>query len=377
MSDLSPAPVPAPKAAPSPAMSHALDLENICKTYGSSVAVDDVSLRIARGSFLTLLGPSGSGKTTLLMMIAGFVAPSSGQIRLDGAPIAHLPPEKRNFGMVFQGYALFPHLTVAENVAFPLKVRRRPKPEIATLVRQALDSVQLSAFADRLPRQLSGGQQQRAALARALVFQPHLLLLDEPLSALDKNLRADLQVELKHLHERIGLTFIYVTHDQQEALSMSDEIAILRGGRLVQQAAPQALYERPASRFVAGFLGLSNFLEGTVTTADATGFAYRCGAAALHQSGLSASATVGQKVLITIRPEKIRVLATGEPAANRLAGQVIRWTYLGGAYQFAIDAPDAGIITVSTPTWRTAAPVIGQTIEIGWDSDASVPVAED
>ncbi|HWK46888.1 MAG TPA: ABC transporter ATP-binding protein [Stellaceae bacterium] len=354
-------------------LSHALTLDRVSKRYGGSIAVDDVSLRIARGSFLTLLGPSGSGKTTLLMMIAGFVAPSGGEIRLDDTPIGHLPPERRNFGMVFQGYALFPHLTVAENVAFPLKVRRRPKAEIAVSVRQALDSVQLSTLADRMPRQLSGGQQQRAALARALVFKPHLLLLDEPLSALDKNLRADLQIELKSLHERLGLTFIYVTHDQQEALSMSDEIAILRDGRLVQQDAPQALYERPATRFVAGFLGRSNFLSGTVEAADASGFAYRCGGQALRHSG--DTAPDGAAVLMTLRPEKIRILDAGEPAANRLAGRVASWTYLGGDYQLVVDVDGIGPVTVSTPTWRRSTPVTGAAIDIGWDGDAAVPVA--
>jgi putative spermidine/putrescine transport system ATP-binding protein len=239
-----------------------LHLDQVSKRYGDSLAVDDVSLRVAPGTFLTLLGPSGSGKTTLLMMIAGFVAPSSGSLSMDATPIGHLPPERRQFGMVFQGYALFPHLSVAENVAFPLKVRRWSRAEIRQRVSEALESVQLSAMADRMPRQLSGGQRDPLLLARALVFHPHLLLLDEPLSALDKNLRTDMQSELSRLHRRIGLTFIYVTHDQQEALSMSDEIAILRDGRLVQHGTPQALYERPDSKFVAGFLGRSNFIEG-------------------------------------------------------------------------------------------------------------------
>ncbi len=352
-----------------------LSLAGVSKQYGPSLAVSDVSLVVEPGRFLTLLGPSGSGKTTLLMMIAGFVAPSQGEIRLGAMPIGHLPPERRNFGMVFQGYALFPHMTVAENVAFPLKVRRRPKAEMAASVRQALDSVQLSALAGRMPRQLSGGQQQRAALARALVFKPHLLLLDEPLSALDKNLRADMQAELKHLHERIGLTFIYVTHDQQEALSMSDEIAILRDGRLVQQAAPQALYERPATRFVAGFLGRSNFLQGVVVSAGPDGFAYRCGDHGLRHDGDAAAS--GAAVLMTLRPEKIRVLGADESAINRLDGVIAGWTYLGDAYQFTVDVAGIGPLTVSTPTWRRATPETGSPIAIGWDGDAAVPVLPD
>jgi putative spermidine/putrescine transport system ATP-binding protein len=339
------------------------------------MAVDNVSLRIEQGRFLTMLGPSGSGKTTLLMMIAGFVEPNGGEISLGAIPIGHLPPERRNFGMVFQGYALFPHLTVAENVAFPLKVRRRPKAEIQAAVRQALDSVQLDGFADRMPRQLSGGQQQRAALARALVFKPHLLLLDEPLSALDKNLRGDMQAELKHLHERIGLTFIYVTHDQQEALSMSDEIAILRNGRLVQQDAPKALYERPATRFVAGFLGRSNFLEGTITASGQDGFTYHCSGHTLQHSGDAAA--ISKPVLMTLRPEKIRVLGPGQAADNRVSGRITDWAYLGGEYQLTVDIAGIGGVTVSTPTWRTTTPETGRVIDIGWDSDAAVPVLAD
>src|SRR5882757_10190181 len=246
-----------------------LSLDRVSKHYGTVAALNDVSLSVARGEFLTLLGPSGSGKTTMLMAIAGFVAPTSGRILLNGQPIQHLPPDKRNFGMVFQGYALFPHLTVARNIAFPLEVRGTPKSEIDRKVGDALGLVQLGALADRLPRQLSGGQQQRVALARALVFAPHLLLLDEPLSALDRKLRADMQIELKAFHRKVGLTFIYVTHDQEEALSMSDRVAILRDGKLLQLGAPNELYERPATRFVAEFLGRSNFLAGKVEQTSA------------------------------------------------------------------------------------------------------------
>ncbi|MBV8650548.1 MAG: ABC transporter ATP-binding protein, partial [Alphaproteobacteria bacterium] len=246
------------------ANSRGLSVEHLTKRYGAIVAVDDVSLEVERGTFLTLLGPSGSGKTTILMAIAGFVEPTSGEIRSGERIITHLPPEKRNFGMVFQGYALFPHMSVGENVAFPLKVRGRPRAETNAMVKSALDLVQLGHLKDRLPGQLSGGQQQRVALARALVFDPDILLLDEPLSALDKKLRADLQIELKALHQRVGKTFIYVTHDQDEALSMSDEIVILRHGRIVQQGSPNALYEAPRTHFVADFLGKSNFLAGRV-----------------------------------------------------------------------------------------------------------------
>jgi putative spermidine/putrescine transport system ATP-binding protein len=357
-------------------MAHALDLDRISKRYGGVVALDGVSLRVGRGEFLTLLGPSGCGKTTLLMTIAGFTTPDAGSVRLDGAPIDQLPPERRNFGMVFQGYALFPHLTVAENVAFPLRVRHTARAEIAARVRQALDSVQLAGLADRMPRQLSGGQQQRAALARALVFDPSLVLLDEPLSALDKNLRADLQIELKDLHQRVGLTFIYVTHDQQEALSMSDRIAILRDGRLVQAGAPAELYERPATRFAAGFLGRSNFLAGIAEDVAADGFAYRCGGVRLLQAAGNHRPRPGEKVLIALRPEKIRVLPDAA-TANRLTGRIAAWSYHGDAYQLLVDVEAVGRLAVTGPTWRTATPSTGAPISLGWDHDAAIAVDED
>jgi putative spermidine/putrescine transport system ATP-binding protein len=237
--------------------------------------------------------------------------------------------------------------------------------------------VQLTGLAERMPRQLSGGQQQRAALARALVFRPELVLLDEPLSALDKNLRADLQVELKDLHKRVGLTFIYVTHDQQEALSMSDEIAILHNGRLVQKGTPASLYERPASRFVAGFLGRSNFLLGRVEALQPDGFTYRSASFSLRQCGSSATVSPSDSILITIRPEKIRILAGGETAANRLTGRVGSFSYLGDEYHILVDVEGAGRIAVTTPTWRREPPAPGQEIALGWDADASMPVSED
>ena len=254
------------------AAAHSLTLRGISKHYVAVRAVDDVDLVVPRGEFLTLLGPSGSGKTTILMMIAGFVHPTSGDILLDDREITHLPPEKRNFGMVFQGYALFPHMTVEQNVGFPLKVRRMGRAEAEPLISDVLDLVQLAHLRDRLPRQLSGGQQQRVALARALVFSPDILLLDEPLGALDKKLRTEVQIELKDLHRRVGTTFLYVTHDQEEALSMSDRIAIVRDGKFVQMGRPDELYERPASRFVADFLGKSNFFTGRRGAAIDGGF---------------------------------------------------------------------------------------------------------
>ena len=360
------------------ALLQALTLGRVSKTYGATKALDEVSLTIGRGEFLTLLGPSGSGKTTMLMSIAGFVAPSSGEIRLDGAPIQHLPPERRNFGMVFQGYALFPHLTVARNIAFPLEVRGLPREEIARKVREAVELVQLDGLVERLPRQLSGGQQQRVALARALVFAPHLLLLDEPLSALDRKLRADMQVELKEFHRRVGLTFIYVTHDQEEALSMSDRVAILNHGRLLQLGPPAELYERPATRFVAEFLGKSNFLRGHVEQSSAGGFALRSGGALFQQSGQGPAPRVGEKLLLALRPERIAIVGEGPPPANVIDGTIASWSYLGTAFHLLVDTRDAGRFAVTVPTWRHGTPpAVGTAIRLGWDPDASIQVEDD
>jgi putative spermidine/putrescine transport system ATP-binding protein len=341
--------------------------------------VDDVSFTVRRGDFLTLLGPSGSGKTTILMAIAGFVEPTAGDILVDDRVITALPPERRNFGMVFQGYALFPHLTVADNVGFPLQVRRTPRAQIAARVRQALDLVHLSALGDRYPRQLSGGQQQRVALARALVFQPDLLLLDEPLSALDKKLRAELQWELKSLHQRVGMTFIYVTHDQEEALSMSDEVAILRDGRLVQSGPPGALYDRPRTRFVADFLGKSNFLEGVIEGAAPGGFAYRGGSHRFVQAAPAGTWPPGQRVLLSLRPEKIGLTAD-EPkdAANALPAEIVSWSYFGTGVHFLVSAPGVGQLTVTRLSWRLDVPLVaGGRVWLAWDPDAATPVSDD
>jgi len=353
-----------------------LSVRNLSKHYGATRAVDDVSLDIPRGKFVTLLGPSGSGKTTILMAIAGFVQPTAGDILVDQAPITPLPPEKRNFGMVFQGYALFPHMSVAENVAFPLRVRKLGRAEIETRVKDALALVQLGQLADRKPQQLSGGQQQRVALARALVFQPALLLLDEPLSALDKKLRAELQVELKDLHRRVGLTFIYVTHDQEEALSMSDSIAILRDGRLVQEGSPDALYERPATRFVADFLGKSNFLAGRVTGVHGDGFAYESDGTRFVQKGDSPGP--GASALVALRPEKIDVLAGRQDADNVVEGTIAAWSYFGAAYSLLVDTAALGRLQVMVPAWRCPVePAEGRPVRLGWSADASVPVRDD
>ena len=305
-------------------VAHNLALRDVSKHYGSVAAVDRVSLDVPRGQFLTLLGPSGSGKTTLLMIIAGFVEPTAGDVLVDDARITHLPPEKRNFGMVFQGYALFPHLTVFDNVAFPLKVRGVPRPRRRGADPRRARPRAARPLADRYPRQLSGGQQQRVALARALVFTPDILLLDEPLSALDKKLRAELQWELKQIHQRVGTTFIYVTHDQEEALSMSDQIAIIRDGRIVQSGPPRLLYERPTTRFVADFLGKSNFIGGRVVALDGDRLVYEVAGCRYVQASAGAPRQVGDEIVVALRPEKVeirkargpRTAGTGLPARS-------------------------------------------------------------
>lgn len=361
---------------------HSLEIDAISKRYGAVDAVRDVSLRVERGSFLTLLGPSGSGKTTLLMMIAGFTRPTSGRLRLDGRDITDQPPERRNFGMVFQGYALFPHLTVRQNVEFPLRLRRIPSAERSAQARRALEMVQLETLGDRLPRQLSGGQQQRVALARALVFGPDLLLLDEPLSALDKKLRADLQGELRQLHQRLGTTFIYVTHDQEEALSMSDEIVIFNRGSIVQRGGPRALYDAPASHFVAGFLGRTNFITGAPDRIEGDCLHYRVGNLGLRQA-LTGHALAGQKadlaagkVLIGLRPEKIRL--AGEPPTkdNALPATVTGTTYFGADQHVQLES-SAGPMTVRVPGWPATAPVAGDKVWICWTADASTLLIDD
>ena len=233
----------------------------INKKFGSHVALDNVNIAIEAGEFISLLGPSGSGKTTLLMILAGFARPDSGSVKFGDAEVIRMPPHKRNIGMMFQNYALFPHMSVGDNVAYPLKLRRTPKAEIAQRVTAALDLVKLGEYSERRIDQLSGGQRQRVALARAVVFQPQILLMDEPLSALDRNLREQMQIEIRQLHEKLGMTTITVTHDQREALTMSDRVAVIDHGKLMQFGTPEALYERPANRFVAGFIGESTFIE--------------------------------------------------------------------------------------------------------------------
>lgn len=335
-------------SAPSPLVR----FSNVSKSYdGRTRVVCDLDLDIARGEFLTLLGPSGSGKTTTLMMLAGFEAPTVGTILLAGNDITHLPPHKRGIGVVFQNYALFPHMSVADNVAYPLKVRGVAAADIKKKVDAALDMVKLGGFGARRPAQLSGGQQQRVAFARALVFEPELVLLDEPLGALDKQLRERMQDELKQLHRRIGVTMVYVTHDQSEALTMSDRIAVFNEGRIQQLAPPGLLYEAPESLFVAEFVGENNRLEGTVAGEDPSGVRIRLADGTMLLSGDRRSLAVGTPVVVSIRPERIEI--DGVDAPNRLPAVVDRAIFHGDSMRVVLRLPSGAELVVKLPNARS------------------------
>jgi putative spermidine/putrescine transport system ATP-binding protein len=354
---------------------HAISLRRLTKRYGAHVAVEDVTLDVAPGEFLSLLGPSGSGKTTILMAIAGFVAPDSGDILLDGVRINELPPEKRNFGVVFQGYALFPHMAVRANVGYPLAVRGVARAEIARRVDRVLDLVQLGVFADRLPRQLSGGQQQRVALARALVFEPAVVLLDEPLSALDKKLRAELEIELKALHARLGTTFINVTHDQEEAMTMSDRIVILRDGRIVQIGSPAELYHRPATRFVAEFLGRATFLTGIVDSIADNAFALRIGDRTVRSAMPERGLKPGDQAVLALRPERITLRETRSgDCANHLPGTISSTAFMGMQHYYVVDTPVGAIAALMPSFGGGALKAAGTRVSVEWPLEAAVHV---
>ncbi|MBB4402053.1 MULTISPECIES: ABC transporter ATP-binding protein [Rhizobium/Agrobacterium group] len=354
-------------------------LERLTKHYsGQVVAVDDVSLTVKAGEILALLGPSGCGKTTCLRMIAGLVDPTSGEIVVGGKPTTRTPVHRRNVGMLFQNYALFPHMTVAENVAFGLEMRGISKADREGRVKQALDLVQLHTFGDRLPVQLSGGQQQRVALARALVIEPSMLLLDEPLGALDKGLRESMQVEIRSLQQRLGLTTIMVTHDQDEALTMADQIAVMRDGNLEQIAPASEIYQKPLTRFVAGFIGASNFFEASV--AERNGRSARL----VTGSGVrldveDMGAVQGDKVVVTVRPEAISVsplaVDTGENASNSTTARVEQVVYRGFMlhYYLRLDNGEPMIAYRQTQTegFTNAVSAAGDRVRLSWTSDSN------
>lgn len=309
--------------------------DHVQKSYdGRTLVVKDLNLSIAQGEFVTMLGPSGSGKTTCLMMLAGFETATHGRIMLDGRDINDVPPHKRGIGMVFQNYALFPHMTVGENLAFPLEVRGLSRADRDARVLRALDMVQMARFRDRRPAQLSGGQQQRIALARALVFDPKLVLMDEPLGALDKQLREHMQFEIKDLHRRLGVTVVYVTHDQGEALTMSDRIAVFNDGRIQQLATPSQLYEAPENSFVAGFIGENNALAGTVERLDGQTALVRLANGELIDAAPVNVGGVGQRTLVSIRPERIEFKPGQMPeGAHTVEAEVIEVIYMGDIFR--------------------------------------------
>ncbi len=325
-----------------------LDIRMLRKTYGSAVALDGVDLTVQAGEFVTLLGPSGSGKTTLLMSIAGFTRPDEGGIVVDGQDVTFMDPEDRDFGLVFQGYALFPHLSVAENIAFPLKVRKWDKAHIAAKVEEMLRLVDLTDYASRKPKQLSGGQQQRVAIARALAYGPRILLLDEPLSALDRNLRESMQRELKRLHQETGVTFIFVTHDQEEAYAMSDRIAVFHGRLILNLGAPSEIYSNPQSLFVAGFLGGNNIFKARHASADGTltFFGNMCSRPPRFNPAVHGKEG---EVIGWVRPEDIAVGDTDAAATIRFDATVVDISFVGSAEKLTVTTTDGQELTLQVP----------------------------
>ena len=349
-----------------------VSITNVRRDYGAVVAVDDVSLDINAGEFVSLLGPSGSGKTTLLMMLAGFEQPQSGNITIGARDVTRVPPNKRDIAMVFQKYALFPHMTVAENIAFPLSMRNVDKSERARKVDAALEMVKLQGYGTRKPSELSGGQQQRVALARAIVFEPPVILMDEPLGALDKKLRQHMQIELKQLQRRLGATVIYVTHDQEEALTMSDRVAVLNHGRLMQYGPPRELYDHPADAFVADFLGEMNFIEGEVNEVGDGSTCSVALAGGVVRAPSVAGMGNGDSVRLAIRPEFIEIRASGSVSAGESPGIAGN----GGTRGFArTSIAGSSVAGSSTPSSSTAG-VLGTLAQVVFNGAIIVMVVE-
>ncbi len=352
-------------------------LAGVRKTYGDVKAVDGVDLEIRRGEFFTLLGPSGSGKTTCLRMIAGFERPDEGRIELAGADVSRLPPAERDVNTVFQDYALFPHMSVGDNVAYGLKVKKVAKAERAQRVDEALKMVRLDGYADRRPSQLSGGQRQRVALARALVNRPRVLLLDEPLGALDLKLRQQLQVELKRIQSEVGITFVYVTHDQDEALTMSDRIAVMDEGHVLQVGSPRDVYEEPGTRFVAGFVGVSNLLELPVEGSEDGVLTLRLGAEDIVTA--KGSAAKGATAVVTIRPERIAIESEPRPDACHARGRVRESLYAGPTSRFVVELDGGGELMVvqqnATTSYEDVAALRGRAVVLTWKREYTRVIA--
>ncbi len=347
-------------------------LERVSKTFGEALAVDDLSLDIAEGEFFSMLGPSGCGKTTTLRMIGGFEEPSRGTVYLGGRDVTDQPPYKREVNTVFQSYALFPHLNVFENVAFGLRRRKVAKGDIKSRVDEALRLVEMSGFGERKPGQMSGGQQQRVALARALVNHPKVLLLDEPLGALDLKLRKQMQLELKRIQQEVGITFIYVTHDQEEAMTMSNRLAVMRAGRAEQIGPPEEVYENPQTQFVAAFLGASNLLEGDLKEqTDAMSAVLLSGGDVVHLPNERAPFRTGDSVLVGVRPEKITIAPDGQRPEgtgwNSVSGLLRMATYIGVSHQYKVEGPAGHELTVWVQNLGVEpAPAPGDRVTLSW-----------
>jgi spermidine/putrescine transport system ATP-binding protein len=382
---------------------HDVELRGVTKVFGATPAVRDLTFRVERGIFFSLLGPSGCGKTTTLRLIAGFEQPTTGQVVLRGTDMAGLPPYRRDVNTVFQSYALFPHMSVADNIAYGLRQHHVKRSEIRRRVQEALEMVRLGGAGARRTTELSGGQQQRVALARALVNRPTVLLLDEPLSALDLKLRKEMQAELKALQHTVGITFIYVTHDQEEALTLSNRIAVMNGGRLEQEGTPTEVYERPQTRFVADFIGLTNFITGTVDESyggapgDAREVVVRTAIGDIICAGTQPAVRAGERVTLTLRPERVQVVAPGvpvQPGWNGITGVVVQATFLGAQYEYRVRAGDGQEIAVRQQNmgvltdvaaleglsigldnvWHAFAP--GEQVSLMWRHEASLLLRE-
>ena len=350
-------------------MSHQTLVEfmNVQKTYdGTELVIKNLNLKIEKGEFLTLLGPSGSGKTTCLMMLAGFETPTHGKVMLGGVELNNVPPHKRGIGMVFQNYALFPHMSVYENLAFPLEVRKFNTNAIKTRVEKVLEMVELMQFGSRRPAQLSGGQQQRVALARALVFEPDLVLMDEPLGALDKNLREQMQYEIKHIHENLGMTVVYVTHDQTEALTMSDRIAVFNDGVIQQLAPPNELYEKPVNAFVAEFIGENNRLQGTIKETKGSSCLVAVEDNLISATNVNEQAK-GSSVTLSLRPERIILNPKVETDMNIFEAEVLELIYLGDHIRCRMNICKNDDFIVKIPNDHTSNSLNkGDVVTIGW-----------
>ena len=356
-----------------PASESFVKFEKVDKSYdGEVLVVKDLNIDIPKGEFLTMLGPSGSGKTTTLMMLAGFETPTNGEIYLDGDAISSIPPYKRGIGMVFQNYALFPHMTVNENLAFPLEVRKLNKSEIKEKVEKALSMVELQDFGNRMPLQLSGGQQQRVALARALVFEPRLVLMDEPLGALDKKLREQMQYEIKHIHGNIGITVVYVTHDQSEALTMSNRIAVFNDGKIQQISTPDVLYEKPENAFVAQFIGENNQLKGKVKSINGNMCVVTTGKGDEIKSLKVNINTVGDASTVSLRPERVEINSTDSNLENSFNARVKELIYLGDHIRTRVEVCGNDQFIVKVPnSYKGADLKEGVSVKLSWRASDS------